>query len=114
MEKLLFQIQDRAKGLLVLLQKILPSIISLSLFILPRVVLAFSGDTPVGEGLGYVIDAMYGTTGIAIATLAIIAVGLLCLGHYLEWKRLLQTVTGVGIIFGAGAIVRGIQSLVHN
>lgn len=85
-----------------------------SLFILPRIVFADSGETPVSEGLGYLLDAMFGTTGIVIATLAIIVVGLLCLGHYLEWKRLLQTVSGVGIVFGASAIVKGITSLVHN
>ena len=96
------------------LKAIFHVVLNFSCFILPRLVFAAGGDTPVGEGLSYLINAMYGTTGIAIATLAIIAVGLLCLGHVLEWKRLIQTVIGVGIIFGAGAIVRGITSLVHN
>jgi type IV secretory pathway VirB2 component (pilin) len=92
---------------------IMPVLLNLAVVLLPRVAFA-DGDTPVGQGLSYVINAMYGTTGIAMATLSIIAVGLLCLGHVLEWKRLIQTVIGVGIIFGAGAIVRGITSLVHN
>lgn len=89
------------------------AIFNLSLVFLPQ--LAFgAGDTPVGQGLQYIINAMYGTTGIAIATLSVIAVGLLCAGHVLEWKRLLQTVIGIGIIFGASMIVKGIQSLVSN
>lgn len=70
------------------------------------------GETPVAEGAQYIINAMTGTTGLALATLSIIGIGLLCLGHYLEWKRLLQTVIGVTIIFGARAIVEGIQGLV--
>jgi len=94
-------------------KKILPIFCNFVLLITPRAILA-SGDTPVGEGLTYIISAMYGGTGIAIATLSIIAVGLLCLGHVLEWKSLVQTVCGAGIIFGAGAIVRGITALVHN
>jgi type IV secretory pathway VirB2 component (pilin) len=72
------------------------------------------GDTPVSEGLQYLINSMYGTTGIVLATLAIIAVGLLCLLHVLEWKRLIQTIAGIGIIFGAGAIVSGITALIHT
>jgi len=89
----------------------------LSFFILacmPICAFAESGETPVSEGLQYIIDAMFGATGIAIATIAIIVVGLLCLGHYLEWKRLAQIVGGIAIIFGASAIVSGITSLVHN
>lgn len=71
-----------------------------------------SGNTPVSEGLGYITTAMFGSTGIILATLAIMAVGLMCLFHVLEWKRLIQTVAGIAIIFGASGIVSGIQTLV--
>ncbi len=56
---------------------------------------------------------MYGSTGVAIATIAVMIVGLLCLGHVLKWSALGYTIIGVSIIFGAGSIVSVITSLVH-
>ena len=86
---------------------------SLIIFMSPSLVFA-SGDTPVSDGLHYITDAMYGATGVAIATIAVMVVGLLCLGHVLKWSALGYTIIGVSIIFGAGAIVSGVTSLVHN
>lgn len=83
----------------------------LSLF--PTLVFA-GGETPVSDGLHYITNAMYGATGIAIATIAVMVVGLLCLGHVLKWSALGYTIIGVSIIFGAGSIVSGITSLVHH
>lgn len=71
------------------------------------------GETPVSNGLKYFINAMYGSTGIAIATIAVMIVGLLCLGHFIRWTVLGYTVMGISIIFGAGTIVNGIVSLVR-
>jgi type IV secretory pathway VirB3-like protein/type IV secretory pathway VirB2 component (pilin) len=77
--------------------------------------LAFAtGDTPVVEGLQYITNAMYGGTGVAIATIAVMVVGLLCLGHVLRWSALGYTIIGISIIFGAGSIVSGITTLIHN
>lgn len=73
-----------------------------------------NGETPVSEGLSYITSAMYGATGIAVATISVMIIGLLCLGHVLKWSALGYTIIGVSMIFGAGAIVRGITSLVHN
>lgn len=73
-----------------------------------------NGETPVGDGLHYIINAMYGATGVAIATISVMVVGLLCLGHLLRWAILGYTVIGISIIFGAGSIVRGIVSLIRN
>lgn len=87
------------------------TLLFITMFLLPTVALA-SGDTPVSEGLGYVTSAMFGSTGIVLATIAIMAVGLMCLFHMLEWKRLLQTVAGIAIIFGASGIVAAIQALI--
>lgn len=88
-------------------------LLGLGIFLLPLASFAFGGDTPVSQGLGYLLTAMYGGTGIAIATLAIIVVGLLCLGHYIKWHVFLVTVAGIAIIFGAPAIVTGIKALVN-
>lgn len=71
------------------------------------------GETPVSEGLRYITNAMYGATGVAIATISVMVVGLLCLGHFLKWSVLGYTIIGISIIFGAGSIVSSITSLVH-
>jgi len=84
-----------------------------NIFLFPTLVFA-GGETPVGDGLRYITNAMYGATGIAIATIAVMVVGLLCLGHFLKWATLGYTIIGISIIFGAGSIVTGITSLVHN
>lgn len=84
-----------------------------SIYLFPTIVLA-NGETPVSDGLSYITSAMYGATGIAIATIAIMIVGLLCLGHLLKWSALGYTIMGISIIFGAGSIVRGITSLIHT
>ena len=77
-------------------------------------VLAGSGETPVSDGLRYITNALYGATGVTIATLSVMIVGLLCLGHFLKWSVLGYTIMGISIIFGAGSIVNGILSLVRN
>ena len=71
-----------------------------------------SGETPVSKGLGYITNAMYGATGVAIATISVMIVGLLCLSHFLKWSVLGYTIMGISIIFGAGSIVQGILTLV--
>jgi len=73
-----------------------------------------NGETPVSDGLHYITNAMYGATGIAIATISVMVVGLLCLTHFLKWTTLGYTIIGISIIFGAGSIVNGIASLIRN
>lgn len=79
----------------------------------PALVFA-NGETPVSDGLQYITNALYGATGIAIATISVMVVGLLCLIHFLRWVTLGYTIIGISMIFGAGAIVKGITSLIHN
>ncbi len=81
-------------------------------FLLPCSAFAM-GETPVSDGLGYLITAMYGATGAAFATLSIMVVGLLCLGHVFRWSALGYTIAGISIIYGAGMIVHGITMLIH-
>lgn len=98
------------------MKKLISTLFSLtttSIFLFPNIAFAYGSETPVGQGLGYIIEAMYGTTGMAIATIAIMGVGIACLGRAIEWKWLLCTIGGVAVIFGAGAIVSGIKTLVH-
>lgn len=104
---------EKVKKLLMIASDSLASI-SASIFILfPSCVFARGGETPVSDGLSYITNAMYGATGVTIATLSIMIVGLLCLGHVLKWSALGYTIMGVSIIFGAGAIVSGIVSLIR-
>lgn len=72
-----------------------------------------NGETPISEGLYYITNAMYGATGIAIATISVMITGLLCLGGFVKWTTLGFTIIGISIIFGAGAIVTGLTSLIH-
>jgi len=83
------------------------------LFLFPLAVMA-NGETPVSDGLSYIITAMYGATGITLATISVMIVGLLCLFHMLRWSVLGYTLIGISIIFGAGGIVAGITSLIQN
>lgn len=80
---------------------------------LPALALA-DGETPVSDGLSYIATAMFGDTGIAIATVAVIGIGLLCLCHVLEWKRFFQTLAGISIIFGAAGIVSALHGLIST
>ncbi len=88
--------------------------ITLLACVIPTIALAGGGETPVSQGLRYVTNAMYGATGVTIATISVMIVGLLCLGHFLKWSVLGYTIMGISIIFGAGSIVNGILSLVRN
>lgn len=85
-----------------------------ALLALSTAAIAGGGETPVSQGLRYVTNAMYGATGVTIATISVMIVGLLCLGHFLKWSVLGYTIMGISIIFGAGSIVNGILSLVRN
>lgn len=93
--------------------KLIERVIFISAIIFPSIVLA-SGETPVSDGLQYITQAMYGATGIMIATISIMIVGLLCLSHFLKWSILGYTIMGISIIFGAGSIVDGITSLIRG
>jgi type IV secretory pathway VirB2 component (pilin) len=88
-------------------------LVTLYAFLGSSVALA-GGETPVSQGLQYITNAMYGATGVAIATISVMIVGLLCLSHFLKWSVLGYTIMGISIIFGAGSIVQGVLSLVKH
>lgn len=87
--------------------------ISFLLMAFPMIAIA-GGETPVSDGLRYITNALYGATGITIATISVMIVGVLCLIHLLRWTALAYTIIGMSLIFGAGSVVNGITSLVHN
>jgi type IV secretory pathway VirB2 component (pilin) len=72
-----------------------------------------NSDSPIGRGLGYIIyDILDSGTGVALATLSLMGIGLACKFGYLEWKRLGQAVVGIAIIFGSEFFVTSIIGLV--
>jgi type IV secretory pathway VirB2 component (pilin) len=96
------------------MKKIVNKIFYCLCYLYPTIVLAAAGETPVSQGLSYVTSAMYGATGVAIATISVMIVGLLCLFHFCKWSTFGYTVMGICIIFGAPAIVNGITRLIHR
>lgn len=91
--------------------KFIKCVSALCMYVISQFAFA-NGETPVSAGLQYITQAMYGATGIMIATIAVMVVGLLCLTHFLKWSALGFTIMGISIIFGAGSIVNGITSLI--
>ena len=78
-------------------------------------VFAEGGESPVGEGLGYVINnVVYGKDGEIISIIAVAAVGIACLAHKLEWMYFFILIGGIAFIFGAPEIVSGIKALIHQ
>lgn len=90
-------------------------ILFLAVLLLPSLAFADGGgDSPIGSGLSWIVNLMYGSTGVYLATIAIAGMGIACYFHVFEWIRFIQTVIGVSIVFGAGAIVTAIQTLTHS
>lgn len=94
------------------MRNVMNKMIYLIFYLWPTIVLA-NGETPVSDGLRYIINSLYGATGIAIATISVMIVGLLCLTHFCKWMTLGYTIVGICIIFGASSIVNGITSFIH-
>ncbi len=92
--------------------KFIRSVSAFSMYLFSQLAFASGGETPVSAGLQYITQAMYGATGIMIATIAVMVVGMLCLTHFLKWSALGFTIIGISIIFGSGSIVNGIVSLI--
>ncbi len=98
---------------IVIFKRFINFFIGFSYLMLPTLAFAqAAGDSPVGRGLGYFLSAMFGLTGVAIASAAVIIVGLLCLSNVCDWRRMFQTLAGISIVFGAGGIVAAIKMLV--
>jgi type IV secretion system protein VirB2 len=83
---------------------------------LPEMALAFGGGGSAGdpealeEVLCNVVGWFQGTTGKAIATLAIIVVGLGALMGKVSWGMAIIVGIGVAVVFGADTIVDALSS----
>lgn len=75
---------------------------------------AVSGADPQGSGpivaaLGWLQGTLLGNVATAVAVMAVAAVGFMMLTGRMNWRFGATVIIGCFILFGAGAIVSGIQ-----
>ena len=94
------------------LKRLLPAA---SLIALPQQAFAQAVADPHGSGpivaaLGWLQGTLLGNVATAVAVMAVAAVGFLMLTGRMNWRFGATVIIGCFILFGAGAIVSGIQS----
>ncbi len=83
--------------------------------IFPAAAFAQAGGDPAGSGpivaaLGWLQGTLLGNVATAVAVMAVAAVGFMMLTGRMNWRFGATVIIGCFILFGAGAIVSGIQS----
>ncbi|MBW8753892.1 MAG: TrbC/VirB2 family protein [Sphingomonadales bacterium] len=81
----------------------------------PALAQAVGGANPAGSGpivaaLGWLQGTLLGNVATAVAVMAVAAVGFMMLTGRMNWRFGATVIIGCFILFGAGAIVSGIQS----
>jgi type IV secretion system protein VirB2 len=69
-----------------------------------------AGSGPVVAALGWIQGTLLGNVATAVAVMAVAAVGFMMLSGRLNWRFGATVIVGCFVLFGAGAIVSGIQS----
>jgi len=69
-----------------------------------------AGSGPIVAALGWLQGTLLGNVATAVAVMAVAAVGFMMLTGRMNWRIGATVIIGVFILFGAGAIVSGIQS----
>ena len=69
-----------------------------------------SGSGPIVAALAWMQGTLLGTVATAVAVMAVAAVGFMMLTGRMNWRFGATVIIGCFILFGAGAIVSGIQS----
>ena len=88
----------------------------LAVVLAPQAALAQStGANPQGSGpivaaLGWLQGTLMGNVATAVAVMAVAAVGFMMLTGRLNWRMGATVIIGCFVLFGASAIVSGIQS----
>ena len=86
------------------LSRLLPATTTLTAFTTP----VFAQDlSPIVTMLETVETALTGPIGIAVATLAVIGTGFMCMMGRLNWGWFASVIIGIVLIFSAGTIVAG-------
>lgn len=68
------------------------------------------GSGPIIAALGWIQGTLLGNVATAVAVMAVAAVGFMMLTGRMNWRFGATVIIGCFILFGAGAIVTGIQS----
>jgi type IV secretion system protein VirB2 len=69
-----------------------------------------AGSGPIVAALSWLQGTLLGNVATAVAVMAVAAVGFMMLTGRLNWRFGATVIIGCFILFGAGAIVSGIQS----
>lgn len=70
-----------------------------------------AGSGPIVAALAWLQGTLLGTVATAVAVMAVAAVGFMMLTGRINWRFGATVIIGVFILFGAGAIVAGIQQV---
>ena len=68
------------------------------------------GSGPIIAALGWIQGTLLGNVATAVAVMAVAAVGFMMLTGRMNWRLGATVIIGCFILFGAGAIVSGIQA----
>ena len=69
------------------------------------------GSGAISGALGWIQGTLLGSVATAVAVIAVASVGLLMLTGRMNWRFGATVIVGTFILFGAGAIVSGIQGV---
>mgnify|MGYP001278517666 CR=1 FL=1 len=69
------------------------------------------GSGPIVAALGWLQGTLLGNVATAVAVMAVAAVGFMMLTGRMNWRFGATVIIGCFVLFGAGAIVSGIQSV---
>lgn len=69
-----------------------------------------AGSGPIVAALGWLQGTLLGHVATAVAVMAVAAVGFMMLTGRMNWRFGATVIIGCFVLFGAGAIVSGIQS----
>ncbi|GGC32830.1 type VI secretion protein [Novosphingobium marinum] len=69
-----------------------------------------AGSGPIVSALGWLQGTLLGNVATAVAVMAVAAVGFMMLTGRMNWRFGATVIIGCFILFGAGAIVSGIQA----
>jgi type IV secretion system protein VirB2 len=69
-----------------------------------------AGSGPIVAALGWLQGTLLGNVATAVAVMAVAAIGFMMLTGRMNWRFGATVIIGCFVLFGAGAIVTGIQS----
>lgn len=91
-----------------------PALLAAALTLRPQTAFAQTanpqGSGPIVAALSWMQGTLLGNVATAVAVMAVAAVGFMMLTGRLNWRFGATVIIGCFILFGAGAIVSGIQS----